>query len=200
MRAIAAICVLIASLSAAHAQAVQRIDITEYGIYATETASSVAEPGTASGRIDMVANTKLVQSTTVVPARVGVEFGFRYKIVGQATTALAGQNNATLAGQADPKVTLKYVTHIPPPGIRNPTTRNVTLTNIFYQDHKVGEELYRLYRLTDSWEVVPGIWTLEIWQGDRQLVSQGFQVGNAAPKAAPKRSPKPAPRNSPPAQ
>ena len=180
MRAVFAICVLIASSTAVRAQAVQRIDITEYGIYATETASSVAEPGTASGRIEMVANTKLVQSTTAVPARVGVEFGYRYKIVGQPTTALAGQNNATMAGQADPKVTLKYVTHIPPPGIRNPATKNVTLTNIFYQDHKVGEELYRLYRLTDSWEVVPGVWTLEIWDGDRQLVSQGFQVGSAA--------------------
>jgi hypothetical protein len=200
MRGIVAMCVVVASVTAVHAQAVQRIDITEYGIYTTQTASSVAEPGTASGRIEMVANTKLMQSTTVVPARVGVEFGFRYKIVGQATTALAGQNNATLAGQADPKVTLKYVTHIPAPGIRNPATKNVTLTNIFYQDHRVGEELYRLYRFTDSWEVVPGVWTLEIWEGDRQLVSQGYQVGAVTPAAAPKHLPKPAPRNSPPAQ
>jgi hypothetical protein len=50
----------------------------------------------------------------------------------------------------------------------------VTLTNIFYQEHKVGEELYRLYRLTERWEVVPGTWTLEIWEGDRKLSSQDF--------------------------
>jgi hypothetical protein len=71
-------------------------------------------------------------------------------------------------------VNLKYVTHIPKPGMRNPETGNVTLTNVFYQEHKVGEELYRLYRLTDRWEVAPGVWTLEIWDGDRKLLNQDF--------------------------
>jgi hypothetical protein len=31
-----------------------------------------------------------------------------------------------------------------------------------------------LYRLTDRWEVVPGVWTLEIWDGDRKLLNQDF--------------------------
>jgi hypothetical protein len=53
-------------------------------------------------------------------------------------------------------VNLKYVTHIPKPGMRNPETGNVTLTNVFYQENKVG------------------VWTLEIWDGDRKLLSQDF--------------------------
>jgi hypothetical protein len=48
------------------------------------------------------------------------------------------------------------------------------MTNVFYQEHQVGEELYRLYRLTNGWEVVPGIWTLEIWDGERKLLTQDF--------------------------
>lgn len=160
MRAVFAICLLLTSLTVVHAQAVQRIDIMESGIYATDTESSTAEPGTASGRVEQVANIRLVQSTTVVPARLGVEFGFRYKIV----------------GPADAKVSLKNVTRIPAPGIRNPETGNVTVTSVFSQEHKVGEELYRLYRLTDTWEIVPGMWIMELWDGDRKLASQSFQI------------------------
>ena len=206
MRAIVAVFLVAASTLAAHAQAIQRIDITEYGIYTTapESASAAAAPGTAAGRVEEVAEPKLVQSTTSVPARVGIEFGFRYKIVGQSTSGIAAQLNETIAGHKDPRVTLRNVTLIPAPGIRNPTTGNVTMSSVFVQERRVGEELFRLYRLTDPWEVVPGTWTFEIWDGERKLVSQSFQLVGAAPRtspsAAPKRSPKPAPRNSPPAQ
>jgi Domain of unknown function (DUF3859) len=177
--------VLCMSSGLAHAQAIQSIEITEYGVYTTETATSAAAPGTASGKLDQVTNIKLLQSTTSVPAHVGIEFGFRYKINGQPAAAPPPQARDTILGmQLTPPavppprtgVNLKYVTHIPKPGMRNPETGNVTLTNIFYQEHKVGEELYRLYRLVEPWEIVPGIWTLEIWDGDRKLLSQDFLV------------------------
>lgn len=176
MRAILAVGLLLTSLTAVCAQVVQSIEITEYGIYKTDTESSTAAPGTASGKIEEVSNIKLLEATTTVPAKVGVEFGFRYKIVGQPNAATNAQTGATIAGQASGVVNLKNVTHIPAPGIRNPQTKNVTLTSVFSQDHRVGEELYRLYRFTDPWEVVPGLWTLEIWDGDRKLASQAFLV------------------------
>jgi Domain of unknown function (DUF3859) len=185
MRGILAAWLLCMSLVVAHAQTIQSIEITEYGIYATDTTNSSAAPGTASGKIDQVSNIKLVQSATTVPARLGVEFGFHYKIIGQTGATPTPQAGATILGmqfgtQPAPQpgggVNLKYVTHIPKPGMRNPETGNVTLTNVFYQEHKVGEELYRLYRLTERWEIVPGVWTLEIWDGDRKLLSQDFLV------------------------
>jgi hypothetical protein len=182
MRMILATAILGLSFETVHAQTVDRIDITEYGIYTTDTAATTTAPGTATGKIDEVANNKLVQSTTTVPARQGVEFGFRYKIIGQpvaappqtGTTILGMQIGAQPVSPPVATVNLKYVTHIPKPGMRNPETGNVTLTNVFYQEHKVGKEQYRLYRLTDRWEVVPGVWTLEIWDGDRKLLSQDF--------------------------
>jgi hypothetical protein len=186
MRGLLAAWLLCMSLVAARAQVIQSIEITEYGIYATDTANSSAAPGTASGKIDQVSNIKLVQSTTTVPARLGIEFGFRYKIIGQpaaaptpqAATTILGMQFGTQQPAAQPSagVNLKYVTHIPKPGMRNPETGNVTLTNVFYQDHKPGEELYRLYRLTERWEIVPGVWTLEVWDGERKLLSQDFLV------------------------
>jgi hypothetical protein len=79
MRGLLAACLLVLSFDAARAQSVQTIEITEYGVYTTASDASSAAPGTASGKIEQVSNIKLVQSTATVPARVGVEFGFRYK-------------------------------------------------------------------------------------------------------------------------
>jgi Domain of unknown function (DUF3859) len=178
-----AACLLFLSPDIARAQAVQAVEITEFGIYTTERPTSSAAPGTATGRIDEVSNIKLVQSTATIPARVGVEFGFRYKIVGQPGAVPPPQAGSSILGiqltappppPPIPSVNLKYVTRIPKPGMRNPETGNVTLTNVFYQEHKIGEELYRLHRLTERWEVVPGTWTLEIWDGERKLSSQDF--------------------------
>lgn len=170
-RALVGFCLLLLSFSAAQAQlfeflrekkpavpTVQRVDITEFGIYTTSTQNKQPAPGTAAGALEEESNITLLQSTTTVPARLGVEFGFRYKVVGPAPGA----------------VNLKNVTVIPPPGIRNPTTGNVTLTSVFNQDRDVGGEYYRLYHMTDLWEVVVGVWRLELWDGDRNLASQGF--------------------------
>jgi hypothetical protein len=171
MRALFAACLLIFPLNAAQAQlfeflrekkpvipTVERVDITEFGIYTTSTQTKQPAPGTAVGALDEESNITLVQSTTTVPARLGVEFGFRYKVVGPAPGA----------------INLKNITAIPPPGIRNPTTGNITLTSVFNQDRNIGGEYYRLYHMTEPWEVVPGVWRLELWDGDRNLASQGF--------------------------
>jgi len=174
VRAMLAIGLLMTLVSGVHAQAVQRIDIVEYGIYKTQAESFAAAPGTATGKVEEVSDIQLIEATTTVPARVGVEFGFRYKIVGQPNTG--AQTGATIAGQGATTVNLKNVTLIPAPGMRNPQTKNVTVTSVFFQDAKVGAEPVRLFRFTEPWEVVPGIWTLEIWDGDRKLVSQSFLV------------------------
>jgi Domain of unknown function (DUF3859) len=163
-----AACLLFLPPDDARAQAVQAVEITEFGIYTTDNPTSSAAPGTASGRIDEVSNIKLVQSTATIPARVGVEFGFRYKIVGQPGAAPPPQAGSSILGiqltapppPPIPSVNLKYVTRIPKPGMRNPETGNVTLTNVFYQEHEIGEELYRLYRLTNVGRScrAPGRW------------------------------------------
>jgi hypothetical protein len=32
------------------------------------------------------------------------------------------------------------------------------------------------YQFGHDWEIVPGTWTIELWDGDRKLASQSFQV------------------------
>src|ERR1700760_380622 len=100
-------------LGAAHAQTVERIDVTEFGIYTADTTRIVSAPQSTTGIAQHVSasSIKLAKATTTVPGRIGVRFGFRYRIVGE--------------GQS---VTLRRIVHIPEPGVHNPE-KGIILTS-----------------------------------------------------------------------
>lgn len=112
MRALFAMCLLMVSSCLGHTQTIQRVEITEVGIFTTHDEKTVVAPGTALGTQSRVSHITLAQSTTTIPARLGVEFGFRYRIVGDGKS-----------------VAVKITTRVPPPGLRNPNTGNVILTD-----------------------------------------------------------------------
>ena len=145
---------------AAGAQSIQRIDITEYGIYRAHVTNEISALGTPTGTVALVNEIKLVQATTTVPARLGVSFGIRFKIVGRKGGS----------------VNLKMVTLIPQPGIRNPKTGNTSVRSEYLRTKKINSVHYSDYSFDSPWEIVAGKWTLEIWDGNRKLASQSFNV------------------------
>jgi hypothetical protein len=161
MRALLSLLLLASISSTAGAQTIQRIDITEVGIYrlgqVTETRGAL---GTATGEVHILADINLVQATTTIPARLGVTLGIRYRIV----------------GQTGEKVRLKVVWLIPQPGIRNPNTGNTTVRDESDWDRTVGSMFHNGYTFDNPWEIVTGTWTYEIWDGNRKLATQSFNV------------------------
>jgi hypothetical protein len=145
---------------ASEAQTVQRIDIIEYGIFTLSKESRDKEPGTILGYGNITSNEKLVQATTTSPARPGVRFGLRFKIVGTPNAV----------------VKIKTLTRFPPPGINNPNTGKAFMESVVSRDGKVGTTRYTGYGFDHDWEMVPGTWTIELWDGDRKLASQSFNV------------------------
>jgi hypothetical protein len=73
-------------------------------------------------------------------------------------------------------VPLRMVIIFPSPGLRKPDGRHAILRDEYMWKAKIGKSSYRSYRLDKSWEVVPGDWTLEIWDNDEKLASQTFTV------------------------
>lgn len=146
---------------AALAQTVQRIDVLDYGLYCVTQTSETPDAGAVSGRTMVVKNTELAAATRTVPARVGVDFGFHFKIVGEP-------NGAT--------VQVKKVTHVPHPGIRNPQGGSARLRGEILSSEKIGQVGYKGYGFDDAWEVVAGTWTFELWVGDKMFVSQSFDA------------------------
>jgi hypothetical protein len=147
----------------AHAQTpqVDRIDVVEYGIYTTDTERSDAAPGTATGTVRELTNIRHAETTTTVPAQLGVRFGFRFTVVGAPAGAV---------------VPLHYITIFPPPGMRNPATQVIKTQSEYDSSAAIGVTSYKDYGLDNDWEIVPGVWTFQVRCEGRLLAEQKFSV------------------------
>jgi hypothetical protein len=140
---------------------VDRIEIVEWGLFRKEAGETVPQPLSPMGTMTYALNERLLETTTTVPALVGVTFGIRYKVVGPA----AGAN-----------VALKQITRFPKGGVTNPATGKTFSHSEYRTSVRVGEVTYRGYTLDRDWEVVPGPWTMEIWHDGRKLAEKTFMV------------------------
>jgi hypothetical protein len=140
---------------------VERIDIVSAGTFKSKIAKKVASPGSATGVRDVVARERLLRKTTEVTARLGDEFGFRYRVVGAPKGA---------------KVPMKIVTIYPGEGLRNPKADKPTQREELDTDRPIGRVLYESYHFDHDWEMMPGVWTFEIWYEGKKLAEQKFTV------------------------
>ena len=163
MRIALPLLLLLLAATGAYAQTprVDRIDVVEYGIYTATTTGHEAAPGTAVGAVNTISDLQHAATARTVPAQQGIRFGFRYTVVG----APAGAD-----------VPLHMVTIFPPPGLTNPATQQLKAQSEYDSSATIGTASYKGYQLTAPWEVVPGVWTLQIWYQGRKLAEQSFTV------------------------
>ena len=139
---------VILALSAGFARAqsvtVQGAEILDYGLYAVDPAA--------------LGSPHLTATTHAVPLRPGVMFGFQYRVTG-----------APAGGQ----VQIKEVVLFPPGGLRLPGKPPIPLESD-EATVKIGDTLPLTWKFDNPWELVPGLWTLQVWSGDRKLVEQSF--------------------------
>jgi Domain of unknown function (DUF3859) len=147
--------------AAAQGSKIDRIEIVEAGIFRAETSSIEPAPGTATRQRNILSETTLVASTTRIEAKIGVHFGIRYRVVGRPA-------NAT--------VKLISATQYPAPGLKNPKAAGNQMRGEHPLFATIGQINYRGYVFDHDWEIVPGVWTFELWDGKRRLVSQTFEV------------------------
>jgi len=140
---------------------VDRIEIVETGVYRAETAGIEAAPGTATRQRNLLTDTRLLAPTTRIEAKIGLHFGMRYRVVGSPSLA---------------SVKLVSVTHYPTPGLKNPKTAGIQTRGEHPLFATISQLNYRGYMFEHDWELVAGTWTFELWDGDRKLASQAFDV------------------------
>jgi hypothetical protein len=155
---LAAVGLTLAAATGAQAQDV-RVDVTEFGIYAADRTSQ-GRNAAGIGQ-STISNPKLAVSTHNIPAQRGVIFGFRYKVIGPST---------------GDEVELTKVATFPPPGLRPPGTSAPVPRTERSLLNKVGETRFTSYILSEDYEVVPGVWTIELWSGGRRLASESFTL------------------------
>ena len=191
MRFLISLLALVLGLGAAQAQTINRLEITDFGTYKVEPGNKRKN---AEGLKTMVTpGVEHLETTTTIPARIGISFGVRYKVVGEPDNA---------------EVTLRKVISFPPPGLQ-PSRGKIMPQSESKVETMIGETVADLYTLEDNFELVPGVWIVELWDGERRLLVQSFVLEKPeapakpevtvapkttppAPKTAPKTAPKPA--------
>jgi hypothetical protein len=161
VRMIVASLLSLVSVVSAHAGTIDRVDITDAGLYETKIEKAETAPGTATETRNALARTELLQKATRIDAKIGTHFGFRYRIIGQPDN-----------GEAD----ITFVTVPPAPGLRNPKTGKVSTREEYSAAVMFNETGYAGYSFDEDWEIVPGTWTFELWDRERKLASQRFEI------------------------
>ena len=130
--------------------------IMEVGIY---KAKVVDQSNVQAGwKSDGVNNVSWVQNTTNIPARVGMQFGFRYTILGTPT-------NAPIMVKVEHEQ----------PQIMDPKTGATIATNVVEIQSRIGQS-YLLYTLEKE-DLIPGRWKFQVLYDDKKICEQGFTIG-----------------------
>jgi hypothetical protein len=149
--------------SGAHAQMlhIDAVKVVEYGLYTADVDSAVAAPGTPMGSSTVLTDVKHAATTRTIPAQLGVRFGFRFTVLGAPT-------GVTLP--------FRMVTIFPYPGlVAHPGARPQARSE-YDKPVTIGATSYRDYSFDQPWELVPGVWTFQIWHQGHKLAEQKFTV------------------------
>lgn len=156
MRFLSVACALVFAF-AAQAQEVTSVDIVEHGLYTSEVDRTEQQPN-GMGH-SFLKNICHIGTTDKVPLRMGVQFGFRYRA------------NGPREGQV---VDLRKVTVFPAP-LTPPGFKPVSVTDRMI-GMRIGTVSYSGYGFDHPWELVPGVWTFQMWHRNRKLAEIAFDI------------------------
>lgn len=124
----------------------------EYGIF--QSPLQQYEPGERL----LTQNSQTIEQTSVIPAQLGSRFGLRYSLSGKQV--------------GEEPLTLLYLT----PGLVTPDGRRHD--KIVVQQPLAANAVQDVmaYEFSENYQVVPGVWQFMVFQGDRLLVQQRFEV------------------------
>jgi hypothetical protein len=140
---------------------VTALEIVESGLYRAQTIGYNRAPLAVNGQTQTITDIEFYSPTTKVPARQGIRFGTRFRVLG---------------APANQSVVLRSVWRIPEPGIQNPDTGIVYRQSIAEFAAITGAATMRGFSFNHPWQVRCGDWIQEVWFGARQLLSQTFTV------------------------
>ena len=99
-----------------------------------------------------------IVATQEVPARIGTKFGLRYRLEGKRAD--------------DTPLTLLYLT----PGVVDPSGERHDRYEVVQKLVPDAPQDVMAFEFTETHELVPGKWHFLVFQGDRKLAEQRFQV------------------------
>ena len=167
--ALAIVAAIVEAVSA-QAQNVRGIQIVEHGIYTAGIERQ--ERGPDGLWRNVLGNICHVSTTTNVPAKLGLHFGFRYRLIGLPEGQVVELRKITL-----------FPVAMMPPGATQPITRS-----IYSFRRTIGPVTYTGYGFDEASELIPGTWSFQIWQANRMLAEQNFEIVEGPGEPLPSRN------------
>jgi len=151
---------LLAGADGAFAQGVRSVQIYEYGTY---TSGDSVEIGTTPQGIQrsQTIGIKQIETARTIIARLGVQFGFRYRAIGPVNGV---------------QVPVTIVAKFPEPGVLGVKGNAPVVRDAYTELTTTGKEEFLTWTFEMRSDLVPGIWTFEIWSGDKKLAEQSFNI------------------------
>jgi hypothetical protein len=144
----------------AEAQPPIRADVFEFGTYTSEGGVEVGT--TRQGIVrSQTSGIRQLEATRKIMGRLGVQFGFRYRLVGPRPGSL---------------VPLTTIAKYPPPGVLARDSQKPIMQDDYADVTTAGKEDFLTWTFEMRSDLVPGLWTFEIWSGNQKLGEQTFEV------------------------
>jgi hypothetical protein len=159
-QAVFALFLLFATIATASAQSATKVEVYEFGTYTSEGGVEVGM--TRQGIVrSQTSGIRQLEATRKVLGRLGVEFGFRYRLVGPRFGTV---------------LPLTIIAKFPPPGVLARDSQKPIQQDDYVDVAAAGKEDFLTWTFEMRSDLVPGIWTFEIWSGDKKLAEQSFEV------------------------
>jgi len=133
-----------------------------YGVYEVSESKTVDDPHSPTGRRLISTPIAPTSNTDQIPGRDGVRFGLSY----------------VMSGNGGQDVKIRRVFRFPGGGMPNASTGNKTRAYEDTQTYSVGEPVLMGWSFDGAppERILFGEWALEVWVGDRKIVSKRFTV------------------------
>ena len=147
-------------LAVVSARAVEptRVEIVEHGIYTLDI-DATTHDGNGIGQ-NQVSNICHVSTTTMIPMKPTLTFGFRYRVWGPSTDGIERLTKV-----------VTFPTEVTPPGAPKPLK---SYAEVF--SARISMVGYIGYGFDEPWELMRGIWTFQLFQRGRLLAEQNFTI------------------------
>jgi len=161
MRVVLSLLVLIAGLSCVQAQSphIDRLVDVKAGIFTYDKLAPSEGKDISTGSFVEASGIRIKQVTKNIPAATNTVFGIQFLVVGSPNGA---------------KAPITVLWRYPDPGIKNPDTGATKFFDEYVSYETIGKVTRFYWTLNDDFVLVPGIWTIELRQGDQKLLAQEF--------------------------
>ncbi len=150
---------VVAASADAQTAKVDKITIVDFGIYHLNGVNT--DKGFVPVADVRRAQVSLLSQTHDIPAKIGTKFGFRFQLSGTPT---------------DKEAHIKHIVFYPPPGMKDPSLPQPRTQGVYETDLMIGITHTRLFSFDKDWEMVPGVWTFQVFNDDKMIAEQKFTV------------------------